>query len=72
MAIQSPDVRASALIAEMDDIRQSCVQDETKRKALYDAARALAFAIETPGDAINRIAYSVRAAHQYVCGKAGS
>ncbi|KAL6715993.1 hypothetical protein ACLMJK_006955 [Lecanora helva] len=58
MSITSSENDTSALIEQIASFRQKNLKDAVIRQALYDAARKLSFEIETPGDAINRIAYS--------------
>lgn len=64
MSLQPPEADVSSLIRQLDDFRYETLKDDATRKALSDAARGLAFAIETPGDTIQRIAFSVRVSNE--------
>lgn len=50
----------AGLTKQLQDLKASAVQDEETRKSLFEAARNVAFALESPGDSIQRIAYIVR------------
>ena len=54
----------SDLITSLENLRLAVPKDEATRKKLFDATRNLLFTLETPGDAIQRIAYSVRVPRQ--------
>lgn len=52
----------SDLVTKLKNLNHAVPKDEATRKSLVDAARSLVFALETPGDSIQRIAYTVRLA----------
>ena len=49
----------SGLVKHLRDLEISELHDEAARKSLFEAARDVAFALETPGDSVQRIAYTV-------------
>lgn len=54
------DLDLSGLITRLENLKHAVPKEEATRKSLFDAARSLVFALETPGDSIQRIAYTVR------------
>lgn len=54
-ASDAPDV--AGLVKQLRGLKPSDAQDEETRKSLFEAARNLAFTLESPGDSIQRIAY---------------
>ena len=64
MASQILDSDPSNLITRLENLRHAVPKDEATRKRLFNATRNLVFALETPGESIQRIAYSVRIPYQ--------
>lgn len=60
MSAPTSDSDLSGLIARLENLTRAVPKEETTRKRLFDAARSLMYALETPGDSIQRIAYTVR------------
>lgn len=60
--VSDPDL--SGLVTKLENLKHAVPDDQATRKRLFDAARSLAFALETPGDTIQRIAYSVSTPRQ--------
>lgn len=56
-ASDAPDI--AGLVKQLRGLKPSDAQDEETRKSLFEAARNLAFTLESPGDSIQRIAYIV-------------
>lgn len=50
----------AGLVERLRGFKTSDVYDEEIRKNLFEAARNVAFTLESPGDSIQRIAYTVR------------
>lgn len=48
------------LVNQLQGFKISDVPDEETRKSLFEAARDVALTLESPGDSIQRIAYTVR------------
>lgn len=59
MASQFSKNELLGLVKQLETLKHAVPEDEAIRKVLYDAARNLSLAIETPGDSIQRVAYSV-------------
>ena len=53
------DSDLSGFITRLENLKHAVPKEEATRKGLFDAARSLMFALETPGDSIQRIAYTV-------------
>ena len=49
-----------SLVKHLEALKHAVPEDEGMRKRLFDAARSLVFALEAPGDSVQRIAYAVR------------
>ena len=64
MASQILHSDPSDLITRLENLRHAVPKDEAIRKRLLETTRNLVFALEAPGDSIQRIAYSVRILHQ--------
>ena len=54
------DLDLSDLVSKLDILKHAPPKEEATRSSLLDAARNLIFALEAPGDTIQRIAYTVR------------
>jgi hypothetical protein len=59
MGSTAANVDVSALVKQLSTIKTSNIQDEAARKSLFEAARNATFALETPGDTIQRITHAV-------------
>lgn len=66
-ATTSDAVDIAGLVKQLRCLKESDVQDEETRKSLFEAARNVAFTLESPGDSIQRIAYIVRTLDQMHC-----
>ncbi|KAL2048481.1 hypothetical protein N7G274_000393 [Stereocaulon virgatum] len=53
-----PNEDVSILVKQLSTIKASNIQDEAARKSLFEAARNATFALETPGDTIQRITHA--------------
>ena len=60
MAETSGTSDVSALIKQFESLTNDVPKDESVRKQLFEAARSLTFALESPGDTIQRICYLVK------------
>ena len=49
----------TGLVQRLQDIKAYNIPDEGSRKSLFEATRNLAFRLESTGDSIQRIAYTV-------------
>ncbi|KAL2052306.1 hypothetical protein ABVK25_007465 [Lepraria finkii] len=49
-------VDVPGLVKQLRTLKSSDLQDEAGRQSLFEAVRTIAAALETPGDAVNRIA----------------
>lgn len=54
----------ASLVKQLRAVKASDLQDEVARKSLFEAARNVMFALESPGDSVQRIAYIVSLALQ--------
>ena len=52
-------VDVPGLVKQLRTLKSSDLQDEAGRQSLFEAVRTIAAALETPGDAVNRIAHTV-------------
>lgn len=59
LIMSTPEV--PQLVGQLNAVLQDLPKDEAARKALLEATRKAALALESPGDTIQRIAYLVRA-----------
>ena len=61
---------ADSVVAQLESLTKNVPKDEASRKQLLEAARGLAFALESPGDSIQRICYLVNSqpysSHDYM------
>lgn len=57
----SDPLEIAGLVKRLQGLKASDIHDEDTRKSLFEAARHVAFTLESPGDSIQRIAYIVRA-----------
>ena len=55
----SDPAEIAGLVTQLQRLKASDIHDEETRKSLFEAARNVAFALESPGDSIQRIAYIV-------------
>ena len=53
-----PDI--PSLVRQLGNLKASEIHDEAARESLSQAIRDASFALETPGESIQRIAYTVR------------
>ena len=49
----------SRVVSQLHELAKNAPTDENSRKQLFEAARSLTFALESPGDSIQRICYLV-------------
>ena len=54
----------TGLVKQLQSLKPSDIQDEETRNSLFEAARNVAFTLESTGDSIQRIAYIVRPHNQ--------
>ena len=59
MAPTTVDLDVPSLVKQLRTLNPSDLQDEAARKSLFEAARNVAFALETPEDTIQRITHTV-------------
>ena len=60
MSSLTPDSDLPGLISKLETLKHAVPKEEATRRRLLDATRNLSFALETPGDSLQRIAYTVR------------
>lgn len=53
------DSDLSGLITRLENLKPAVPKDGATRKSLFETARSLMLALETPGDSVQRIAYTV-------------
>ena len=64
MGSTTAEIDVASLVKQLRAVKASDLQDEAARKSLFEAARNVTFALESPGDSVQRIAYIVSLALQ--------